>query len=91
MCLSRKGREKEAMNLEVLVNNQVLERHDHVKYLGVIVDKQLNWKRCVESVRKRCLSALAVLYRVKCTLPPKLRKLLYQSIVLPHLDYCTVV
>ena len=72
MCLSRKGREKEvkeAMNLEVLVDNQVLERHDDAK----------------------CLSALAVLYRVKRTLPPKLKKLLYQSIMLPHLDYCAVV
>ena len=86
ICLSRKGREKEAMNLEVLV----LERHVHVKYLGVIVDKQLNWKKHIESVRKRLLSALAVLYRVKRTLPPKLRKLLYQSIVLPRLNYCKV-
>ena len=91
MCLSRKGREKEAMKLEVQVDNQVLERHDAVKYLGVIVDKQLNWRRHIESVRRKCLSALAVLYRVKRALPPRLRKLLYQSIVLPHLDYCAVV
>ena len=28
---------------------------------------------------------------MKRTLPPKLKKLLYQSIVLPHLDYCAVV
>ena len=52
MCLSRKGREKEAMNLEILVDNQVLERYDDVKYLGVIVDKQLNWKKHIESVRR---------------------------------------
>ena len=67
-------------------------RHDDVKYLGVIVDKQLNWRKHIESVRRKCLSALAVLYRVKRTLPPKLRKDgLYQSIVLSHLDYCAIV
>ena len=48
MCLSRKGQEKEAMNLEVSVDNQVLERCDHVKYLGVINDRQLNWKKHIE-------------------------------------------
>ena len=53
MCLFRKGWEKEAMNVEVLVNNQVLDRHDDVKYQGVIAGKQLNWKRHIESVRRK--------------------------------------
>ena len=74
-----------------LVDNQVLERCNHIKYLGVIIDKQPNWRKYIESVQRTCLSALALLYRVKGDLPSKLRALLYQSTVLPHLDYCAVV
>ena len=53
------------MSLEILVDNQVLERCDHIKYLGVIVDKQLNWRKHLESVQRKRLSALALLNRVK--------------------------
>ena len=64
---------------------------DEIKYLGVIVDKDLSWRSHIEKVRKKCLSALAVLHKIKGSLPPKLRSVLYQSMVLPHLDYCAVV
>ena len=42
-------------------------------------------------MRKKCFRGLAQLYRVKEALPCQLRKLLYQSLILPHLDYCAVV
>ena len=74
-----------------LVDNQVLERCGHVKCLGVIVDKQLNWRKHIKSVQRKCLSALALLHRVKGPLPSKLRALIYRSSVLPHLNYCAVV
>ena len=64
---------------------------DQVKYLGVIVDKQLNWKRHIEQVRNKCLSGLAILCKVRRALPPKLKSLLYLTIVQPYLDYCSVV
>ena len=89
--LSRRCREKEADSLQVCMNGEVLKRCDQVKYLGVIVDKQLNWKRHIEQVRKKCLSALAILYEVRRALRPKLKSLLYLTIVQPHLDYCSVV
>ena len=59
-----------------LVDNQVLERCDYIKYLGVIVDKWLNWRKHIESVQRKRLSALALLNRVKGPLPTKLRRVL---------------
>ena len=42
-------------------------------------------------MRRKCLRGLAQLYRVKKALLIRLRKLLYQTLILPHLDYCAVV
>ena len=91
MMLSRKGREKEAGRLQVSIDNEVFAKCDEIKYLGVIVDNHLTWRSHIEEVRKKCLSALAVLRKLKGSLPPKLRNVLYQLMVLLHLDYCAVV
>ena len=91
MVLSKRGRDKEVEKLQIKVNGEVLRKCDNVKFLGVIVDHQLSWRDHVEAVRRKCLGGLAQLHKVKDALPTRLRKLLYQSLILPHLDYCAVV
>ncbi len=91
MVLSKRGRDKEVEKLQIKVNVEVLRKCDKVKFLGVIVDRQLSWKDCVEAVRRKCLGGLTQLHKVKDALPMRLRKLLYQSLILPPLDYSGVV
>ena len=55
------------------------------------MDRQLSWKDHVEAVRRKCLGGLAQLHKVKDALSMRLRKLLYQSLILPHLDCSAVV
>ena len=43
----------------------------------------------IDKVRQKCFAGLASIRRVG-HLPCHIRKLLYQSLVLPHLDYCAV-
>ena len=43
MGRSRRCRKKQADSLRVHVNDEEVKRCDEVKYLGMIVDKQLNW------------------------------------------------
>ena len=83
MSLNWRGREKEVENLKTLVNDEVLVRCDKVQFFGVTVDRQLNWKDHVEGVRRKCLCGLTQLHRVKEALPIRLRKLLYQTLILP--------
>ena len=32
------------------MNNKSLEQKDHVKYLGVLLDQHLNWKKQIKNV-----------------------------------------
>ena len=61
-----------------------------MKCLGVMLDDGLSWREQVQLVRKRCFIGLAKLRRLKNVLPSRTKKQLYNALVLPHLDYCSV-
>ena len=70
-----------------------IERSKCVKCLGVLLDDGLTWKEQLQTVRKRCFAGLANLRTLKDVLPPDIKKKvwIYNALVLPHLDYCSVV
>ena len=61
------------------------------RYLGVFLDDKLCWEQHIDSVSKKVGRSLAVLRRVNKHLTLKKRMVLYNAVVLPHLDYCSVV
>ena len=80
------------MEHALLVHQGVtLTAEPKVKFLGVIVDKDLNWSEHVSSIRRRCLAGLAQLRRIFPAVPRRTRVLLYNTPILPHLDYCSCV
>ena len=91
MCFSRKGRKSEANNLDICISNTTLEKCEEVKFLGVIVDRNLTWESHIQLVRRKCLFGLFTLRRVRKYLSTNLLKLLYQSFIQSHLDYCSTV
>ena len=91
MFLSRRGRKEEVKHARVMHHGVALEAEASVRYLGVTLDKDLKWDEHVLRVRKRCLASLAQLRRIFPSLPIKTRILLYNALVLPHLDYCSSV
>lgn len=64
---------------------------DYIKILGVIFDKHLNYSIHVKSLLGKCISKLRFLYRNAFVLPKESKKLLYNALVAPHLNYCSEV
>ena len=91
MFLSRKRREREVAEVRIVHRGEELTSGSSVKYLGVVVDKDLKWKEQVSHVRKKCLATLSKLRRIFPALPVSMRILLYSALVLPHLDFCSSV
>ena len=89
--MARRRESGEANQLNIMVNGKPLVKSDVVKYLGVYVDSNLKWDKHISFVRQKCYSILSFLGKACKSLPTCLRKQLYQSLVLPHLDYCSVV
>ena len=62
-----------------------------MKFLGVVIDSELNWEKHVAAVRKKCFGGLATLRRLRNTLPVSLKSGLFNALIRPHLDCCSVV
>lgn len=64
---------------------------DEVVSLGVTLDNTLSWESQVNQVTKKVNKSLFGLRFIQPCTTQALRKRLVESLVLPHLDYCTVV
>ena len=90
MVLARRHWRSQA-SIKFLINNVRLLPQKCVKYLGVLVDQDLNWSQQVSHIRRKSLAALALVRRVSSIMPTKVLLSLYNAFVLPHLTYCCVV
>ena len=54
-----------SINVTLILNRKAIEQKDHVKYLGVLMDEHLNWKKQIaeDKQRNRNLSQTEKLFR----------------------------
>ena len=74
-----------------LPNGEVISFVDKVKSLGVMLDNTLSWKPQIDLITKNVNRALFGLRFIKSCTTQNLRKRLVESLIVPHLDYCSVV
>ena len=79
MFLGRRSRRKEVEHALLIHQGVTLTPEPKVKFLGVIVDKDLNWNEHVTSIRKKCLAGLAQLRRIFPAVPRRTEVLLHWS------------
>ena len=72
-------------------NGRDLERLEKFKYLGVFMDPTLSWKSHINYLGKKISSRLGMLRRARKILPQSSCIILYNAMILPLFDYCSVV
>ena len=77
--------------LDLSINGISLKRVNRSKCLGVEIDEFLTWDAHIFSVSKKVSSGIGVLKKIKPFVPTSNLISVYQSIVEPYLDYCSVV
>ena len=78
-------------NLNININGTQIEQVSCAKLLGVWLDEHLCWDKCINTISKKLSQKLGILKRVKKFLPSNSLMLIYNSLVLPHFDYGSVV
>ena len=91
VVLSRRRRSSHTNSVQVRLREEEICPQQSVKYLGITIDRDLSWSQHVENVRKKSLAGLAAVRRASAYLPTAVRRLLYNALVLPHLDHCSVM
>lgn len=78
-------------NVSITYGDQVIERVDKFKYLGVILDPILSWCDHIDYISKIISKRIGVIRRVKYYLPSKSLTMLANALVFPYFDYCSPV
>ena len=77
--------------LHITIQNTELEQKDSCKFLGIFIDKDLNWKSHIEYITNKISKIIALLGRLKHTFPKSILKNLYLSLLLPYLNYGNII
>ena len=78
-------------SLSITVDDVALKPVDSAKYLGVIFDRNLNWRHHLSSAVKKVARKLGVLYRSFKLFNVPGHVAFVRSIIQPDLDYCSSI
>ena len=82
---------KTNIQVKIQVEGVEIERVSENKFLGVIIDEKINWKQHIKYIQTKISRSISVLGKSKHILDYKALRILYCSMVLPYLNYCSEV
>jgi hypothetical protein len=74
----------------VEISGQALERVQTIKFLGVILHENLSWKSHLDHQANKIAKATGIINRLKHQLPSDTLLTLYNSLILPYLQYAII-
>ena len=86
-----KGRKKVDFSLRLTFEGKTLVQKSSTKMLGVHIDDKLNWSEHISKIKGKISRAIGILNKFSKILPREALKLIYYSILHPHLQYCNVL
>ena len=81
MTFQRTNKNIQTLTLKIDIIN--IEQVKEFNFLGLIIDTNLNWKRHTEKI--------GILNKLKHVLSQQIKTLLYNSLIVPHINYCIMV
>ena len=77
--------------LDVQFNGTPVKESECVKYLGVLIDKTLKFSRHIHCVSNIISRNIGIIARARHFLDKRTTHLLYNTLILPHLNYCCLI
>lgn len=75
------------ISCKIGVNNDDFEKVESFKYLGLTLHQHMTWDEHVDNIIKKINQRIGIIYRIKHLIPLSTRMVLYNSLILPLLDY----
>ena len=91
MIIGSQVKLKNFQDLQLVLKQDSLENVTEFKYLGIIINQHLTWHDHFEMLQSKVAQRLGILKRIRHLLPVYARKLYVMTIIVPLLDYTSVV
>ena len=69
------------------INEDIIEFVENFNFLGIVIDRHLNWNVHVQTIQKKIAKTVGVMSRLKHVVPHNVLKTLYNSLIFPYLNY----
>ena len=73
---------------ELLIDNEKICCVDEFNFLGLTITKHLSWKKHIDKISNKISKIIGVLNKLKFIRPDQILLTIYNSLILPHLNYC---
>ena len=87
----RKLKETENLTIKIDINGQEINQVYSTKFLGVIIDKCLNFKCHIDQLVKKLSKYVGLFFRLRHLLPRYTLLTLYRTFFEPHINYCNII
>ena len=77
--------------LELKINNIVIKKVKHAKFLGVTLDENLNWEQHIKDLKRKLYYSISTLTYLRKNIPENLHLEIYYTLFESHLCYCLSV
>ena len=77
--------------VKLVIDHENLECEDSIKYLGVVIHKNLTWNEHIESLIAKVNQRIGLLNRIKHLLPLDARVALYNVLIRPLFDFADTI
>lgn len=84
-------RKKKSYPVKLIIDDENIEQVKHTKFLGVIIDDKLSWKKHISLVHGKLSKSIGMLIKARQMLNQKALITLYYSFIYPYLTYCNQV
>ena len=78
-------------DLNVILDNTVLDRVSHTKFLGVLIDENLTWKYHIDWVSKTLSRNIGIMNKLKYFVPDSILHTLYCTFIWSYINYCILI
>ena len=78
-------------SISIHIDNNVITEISETKFLGVIVDNQLNWKAHIKHISNKISKSIAILRILRDIFPKHILKTIYLTLTYPYFNYCNLI
>ena len=75
-------------NLDLNINGSTIDQVSTFKFLGLHINSQLTWQTHINEISKGISRVIGLLYKMQTILPKNILLSLYNTLILPHINYC---
>ena len=73
---------------DLQINGNTIERVTQFNVLGLTLHESLSWDKHINPISLNVSKAIGILYRLKSIYPHRVLLTIYNTLILPHFNYC---